>query len=106
MTEGERKSGGGRNGRGPGWIGTIVIALAAAAGSLVVYDARFAQKIRCVDPGPYIKAQWALVEERRITKEEFERRLDRLEDVLDRQPANTVVVLKSVVVRNGREIGL
>ena len=92
---------------GPGYLEVIVIALLMAIVTLAGYDRLFAQKIRVLDLKGYLRTQKALLTAGEITTEQWEGKLDTVEQILNDEAArhrNHVIVLKDVVLRNGEEI--
>jgi hypothetical protein len=92
---------------GPGYLEVIVIALFMAVVAMVGYDRLFAEKIRVVDLKGYLRTQKALLAAGEITTEQWKGKLDTVEQILNEEAArhrNHVIVLKDVVLRNGKEI--
>lgn len=71
-----------------------------SAGSVVVYDHFFAQKLAVLDMEGFLTSQKKLLAAGKITGPELIKSLDRVEVVLDKVSPNTVVILKDVVLRN------
>lgn len=87
-------------------LGTIVMACALSLGltaaALYVYDLKFAQKLLVIDMNAFLNEQRTLLVAGKT--DESERRFDELETKLNSLPANQVVLLKSVAVRNADEL--
>jgi hypothetical protein len=94
----------------PGYLEIIAIALITAVITATIitgiYDMRFSQKIKVVDLKSYIKTQKALLLAGERTEEQWKASLDVLEKTLKNEPANHVVILKEVVLRNADEISV
>ena len=94
----------------PGYLEIIAIALIIAVITATVitglYDRRFSQKIKVVDLKNYIKTQKALMLAGEKTEEQWQAGLDALEKTLQNEPANHVIILKEVVLRNADEISV
>ena len=92
----------------PGYTAVIVIAVVsafiAAAAVTFIYHSRFAQQIKVVDLRGYIRSQKALLSAAEITETEWQKNLNSFEERLENDPANHVVLLKEVVLRNGEEL--
>jgi hypothetical protein len=88
------------------YLEVAVIALAISVAVAFGYDRLYAQKIRVLDLKAYLRSQKALMTSGEITEEQLRAGLDKVEKTLDGEPANHVVVLKDVVLRNGDEIDL
>lgn len=88
------------------YLEVAVIALAVSAVVAFGYDHFYAQKIRVLDLKAYLRSQKALMTSGEISEEQFRAGLDKVEKTLDGEPANHVVVLKDVVLRNGDEFDL
>lgn len=92
----------------PGYPAVVTIALTsafiAAAGVTCIYHHHFAQQIRVIDLKGYMRSQAALLSAGEIDKIQWQGNLDALEKRLQNQPANHVVILKEVVLKNGEEL--
>lgn len=88
----------------PGYLEVLFIAHMVAMASLYGYDHFFADKVVALDIKSYLGEQKALLTAGKITEEQWKAGLDRLEQILHDQPANQMVILKDVVLKNGREI--
>lgn len=94
---------------GPGYIEVIVIALLVAAGAVFGYDTLFAQKVKVVDLKGYIRTQEALMRAGEITEKQLQARFDKVDTTLVQEAAahkNQVILLKEVVLKNGKEISI
>ncbi len=92
---------------GPGYLEVIVIALLMAVVALASYDRLFAQKIKVLDLKGYLRTQKALLTAGEITTEQWKGKLDTVEQILNDEAVrhrNHVIILKDVVLRNGKEI--
>ena len=87
-------------------LGTVVmscvLSLCLTAAALYVYDLKFAQKLLVIDMNAFLNEQRTLLVAGK--NGESDRRFDELEAKLNSLPANQVVLLKSVAVRNATEI--
>lgn len=90
----------------PGYLEVVFIAFIAATAALYGYDHYFATKIVFVDMKGYLRGQKALLTAGEITEEQWKGGLDKLGQVFDNQPANQIIMLKEVVLRNGRELSI
>ncbi len=88
----------------PGYLEVLFIAHMVAMAALYGYDHFFANKVVALDIKGYLGEQKALLTTGKITEEQWKAGLDRLEQILQDQPANQMVILKEVVLKNGREI--
>ncbi|MHB8810648.1 MAG: hypothetical protein ACYC9M_11620 [Desulfobulbaceae bacterium] len=88
------------------YLEVAIIALAMSAAVAFGYDHFYAQKIRVLDLKAYLRTQKALLTSNEISEEQWRAGLDKVEETLNSEPANHVVVLKDVVLRNGDEIDL
>lgn len=94
----------------PGYMEIIAIALITSVITATIitglYDRRFSQKIKVVDLKNYIKTQKALMLAGEKTEEQWQAGLDALDKTLQNEPANHVIILKEVVLRNADEISV
>lgn len=81
---------------------SCVLSLCLSAAALYVYDLKFAQKLLVIDMNAFLNEQRTLLVAGK--NGESDRRFDELEAKLNSLPANQVVLLKSVAVRNATEI--
>ena len=92
----------------PGYWAVAVIALATAVITAVmvtfIYHSRFAQQIKVVDLKGYMMNQKVLLSTGEIDEAQWLNNLNAFEDWLQKEPANHVVLLKEVVLRNGEEL--
>lgn len=84
----------------------LITAVITATVITGIYDRRFSQKIKVVDLKGYIKTQKALMLTGEKTEEQWQDGLDVLEKTLQNEPANHVIILKEVVLRNADEISV
>jgi len=82
----------------------LLVSLVTAMIVVAVYDYRYAQKIVTLDLAGYVRAQRDKVVSGEISDEELRKNLDAMERALMAEPANHVVLLKEVVLRNAGEI--
>ena len=87
----------------PGYLEVVVIALVVAGVSLFIYDRWFVDRVVASDLKGYLRTQQALLASGEITEAQWQQRLDRLEQVFREQPPNRMILLKEVVLKNGRE---
>ena len=89
---------------GPGWAGAVIMSLAVSAVvtviSIYVYDARYAQKIVSIDIKGYTQAQGRDFLSGKITEEQFRKKFDHLQAVVESIPPNKAVLMGDLVVRN------
>ena len=93
----------------PGYIETIIIVLLLLLLTLFGYDRMFAQKVVVVDLAGYLRTQKALLAAKEISVQQWKDNLDHVEKSLNDHAGNNpnhVVILKEVVLRNGREINV
>ena len=94
----------------PGFLAVTAIALAAAvitsATATFIYHNRFAQQIRVVDIKGFVKDQKASLLAGEIDEARWRDNLNAFEERLQSEPANHVVLLKEVVLKNGKELHL
>ncbi|MDA8160115.1 MAG: hypothetical protein M0T76_05260 [Desulfobacteraceae bacterium] len=82
----------------------LLVSLLTATGVVAIYDRRYAQKIVTMDLKGYIQAQRDKAVNGTASDEELRRGLDAMEAALFAEPANHIVLMKDVVLRNAREI--
>ena len=87
----------------PGYLEVLLIALVVAGVSLFAYDRWFVPQVVAFDLKGYLRAQQALLCSGEITEAQWQQGLDRLEQVFREQPPNRTILLKEVVLKNGRE---
>ena len=87
----------------PGYLEVLLIALVVAGVSLFAYDRWFVPRVVAFDLKGYLRAQQALLASGEITEAQWQQGLDRLEQVFREQPPNRTILLKEVVLKNGRE---
>ena len=87
----------------PGYLEVLLIALVVAGVSLFAYDRWFAPRMVAFDLKGYRRTQQALLANGEITEAQWQQGLDRLEQVFREQPPNHTILLKEVVLKNGRE---
>lgn len=93
----------------PGYIETIVIVLLLLLLTFFGYDRMFAQRVVVVDLAGYLRTQKALLAAKEISEQQWKDNLDHVEESLNDHAENNpnhVVILKEVVLRNGREINV
>ena len=87
----------------PGYLEVVLIALVVAGVSLFTYDRWFVDRVVTFDLKGYLRTQQALLASGEITEAQWQQGLDRLEQVFRAQPPNRTILLKEVVLKNGRE---
>ena len=87
----------------PGYLEVVLITLVVAGVSLFTYDRWFVPKVVAFDLKGYLRTQQALLASGEITEAQWQQGLDRLEQVFRAQPPNHTILLKEVVLKNGRE---
>ena len=87
----------------PGYLEMLLIALVVAGVSLFAYDRWFVPRVVAFDLKGYLRTQQALLANGEITEAQWQQGLDRLEQVFREQPPNHTILLKEVVLKNGRE---
>ena len=87
----------------PGYLEVLLIALVIAGITLFAYDRWFVPRVVVFDLKGYLRTQQALLASGEITEAQWQQRLDRLEQVFRAQPPNHTILLKEVVLKNGRE---
>ena len=87
----------------PGYLEILLIALVVAGITLFTYDRWFTPRVVAFDLKGYLRAQQALLASGEITEAQWQQRLDRLEQVFREQPPNRTILLKEVVLKNGRK---
>ena len=87
----------------PGYLEVLLIVLAVTFIALFAYDRWFVPRVVAFDLKGYLRAQQALLTSSEITEAQWQQGLDRLEQVFRAQPSNHTILLKEVVLKNGRE---
>ena len=87
----------------PGYLEVLLIALVVAGITLFAYDRWFVPRVVTFDLKGYLRAQQALLTSGEITEAQWQQGLERLEQVFREQPSNRTILLKEVVLKNGRE---
>ena len=87
----------------PGYLEVLLIALVVAGITLFAYDRWFVPRVVAFDLKGYLRTQKALLASGEITEAQWQQRLDRLEQVFLELPPNRTILLKEVVLKNGRE---
>ena len=87
----------------PDYLEVVLIALVVAGVSLFAYDRWFVPRVVAFDLKGYLRTQQALLASGEITEAQWRQRLDQLEQVFLEQPPNHTILLKEVVLKNGRE---
>ena len=87
----------------PGYLEVLLIALVVAGITLFAYDRWFVDRVVAFDLKGYLRAQQALLASGEITEAQWQQGLDRLEQVFREQPPNRTILLKEVVLKNGRK---
>ena len=87
----------------PGYLEVLLIVLAVTFIALFAYDRWFVPRVVAFDLKGYLRALQALLASGEITEAQWQQGLDRLEQVFRAQPPNRTILLKEVVLKNGRE---
>jgi hypothetical protein len=87
----------------PGYLEVVLITLVVAGVSLFIYDRWFVDRVVAFDLKGYLRTQQALLASGEITEAQWRQRLDQLEQVFREQSPNRTILLKEVVLKNGRE---
>jgi len=87
----------------PGYLEVVLIALAVTCIALFTYDRWFVPKVVAFDLKGYLRTQQALLASGEITEAQWQQGLEQLEQVFLEQPPNRTILLKEVVLKNGRE---
>ena len=87
----------------PGYLEVLLIALVVAGIALFAYDRWFVDRVVAFDLKGYLRTQQALLASGEITEAQWQQGLERLEQVFRAQPPNHTILLKEVVLKNGRE---
>ena len=87
----------------PGYLEVLLIALVVAGITLFAYDRWFVDRVVAFDLKGYLRTQQALLASGEITEAQWRQRLDQLEQVFREQSPNRTILLKEVVLKNGRE---
>ncbi|APG23984.1 hypothetical protein [Syntrophotalea acetylenica] len=91
-----------RAGRGPVRLFFLIalVSLSVSIGSVWAYDRYFAQKVVAVDIQGFLDIQKQEFLRGAIDERELERRMDRLEKVVDTIPSRYAVLMGDVVIRH------
>lgn len=91
-----------RAGRGPVRLFLLIalVSLSVSIGSVLAYDRYFAQKVVAVDIKGFLDVQKEEFLRGAIDEKELERRMDRLEKVVDAIPSRYAVLMGDVVIRH------
>ena len=87
----------------PGYLEVLLIVLAVTFIALFAYDRWFVDRVVAFDLKGYLRTQQALLANGEITEAQWQQGLDQLEQVFRAQPPNRTILLKEVVLKNGRE---
>ena len=87
----------------PGYLEVVLITLVVAGFTLFAYDRWFVPRVVAFDLKGYLRTQQALLANGEITEAQWQQGLDQLEQVFREQPPNRTILLKEVVLKNGRE---
>ena len=87
----------------PGYLEVLLIALVVAGITLFAYDRWFVPRVVAFDLKGYLRTQQALLASGEITEAQWQQGLERLEQVFRAQQPNRTILLKEVVLKNGRE---
>ena len=87
----------------PGYLEVLLIVLAVTFIALFAYDRWFVPRVVAFDLKGYLRTQQALLANGEITEAQWQQGLEQLEQVFRAQPPNRTILLKEVVLKNGRE---
>ena len=87
----------------PDYLEVVLIALVVAGLTLFAYDRWFVPRVVAFDLKGYLRTQQALLASGEITEAQWQQGPERLEQVFRAQPPNRTILLKEVVLKNGRE---
>ena len=87
-----------------GYLDVVVIALIVAFLAVTAYDKFFASKVVVVDLTSFVKEQKELFMQGRIGEADVAERLAQFQKFVKKQPQNQTVIIKDIVLANGREI--
>ena len=87
----------------PGYLEVLLIVLAVTFIALFAYDRWFVPRVVAFDLKGYLRTQQALLASGEITEAQWQQGLERLEQVFRELPPNRTILLKEVVLKNGRE---
>ena len=87
----------------PGYLEVVLITLVVAGITLFAYDRWFMDRVVAFDLKGYLRTQQALLASGEITEAQWQQGLERLEQVFLELPPNRTILLKEVVLKNGRE---
>ena len=93
----------------PSYIEVILIVLIVVSGAIYGYDRYFAQKFMVVDIGGYLRQQKALLAAGEITGDDLKAGLDKIDRLVSQQAdqhKNHIIILKEVVLKNGKELSI
>ena len=97
-----------RNGKlTPSYIEVILIVLIIVGGTLFAYDHYYAQKIKVVDMGGFLRQQKALLTAGEIDAAGLKASLIRVDQVVSQDAElnkNHIYILKEVVLKNGNQL--
>jgi hypothetical protein len=86
------------------YLDLIGIALIVAVLAVTAYDQFFASKVVMVDLTGFVKEQKELLVQGKIEETDVSLRLAEFQKFVKKQPKNLTVIIKDVVLANGREI--
>ena len=88
----------------PGWYSVIflslIVSIVVSLSTIFIYNFKYAQKIVSIDIKGYTEAQGREFISGRISEQEFRKRFDRLQKVVESIPPNKAVLMGDLVVRN------
>lgn len=82
---------------------SLLISVLMSASSVFVYDRYFAQKIIAVDVKGYIVKQRDLYLQGKLTDEQFQANIDKLEAAVKSIPKNRVAIMGDAVIKNAEQ---
>ena len=86
------------------WIWTIILCVAVSAGSIYLYDYKWAAHIAAIDVQGFVNQQRNLYVSGQLTSEQFRKNMDNLEKAVLSARSNEVILMGDTVIRNARVI--
>jgi hypothetical protein len=86
------------------WFMAVLMSAGISASSILVYDRHFATRIVAVDIKGFIAAQRDLYVQGKIDDAQLRQNIETLDRRIQEIPANVVVIMGDVVVRNAKII--
>ena len=95
-----------QGGASPGYLEVIGLVLVIVLGALLLYDRYLVPRVKVVDLQGYLQEQKVLLTAGTISKEQWQRNLDTLEQMLKQPPRHHLILLKDVVLRHAPDAEL